>query len=106
MHCSERPSENLQLERIAQQTDQYSGADLAHLCESAVEAALEGQPWTTATVENAVAQFTRDFSPISDMRGSAEYRMLAAQNLLRKYFEEPQRPLTETRLVGREAVLA
>jgi xanthine dehydrogenase iron-sulfur cluster and FAD-binding subunit A len=40
------------------------------------------------------------------MRGSAAYRMLAAKNLLRKYFEETRLPLAQTRLAGREAVLA
>jgi xanthine dehydrogenase iron-sulfur cluster and FAD-binding subunit A len=37
------------------------------------------------------------------MRGSAGYRMQVARNLLVKYFHETQRPLRETRLVGREA---
>jgi len=37
------------------------------------------------------------------MRGSAAYRSQAARNLLVKYFHETQRPLRETRLVGREA---
>jgi xanthine dehydrogenase iron-sulfur cluster and FAD-binding subunit A len=37
------------------------------------------------------------------MRGSAAYRSQAAKNLLVRYFQETQRPLSETRLVGREA---
>jgi xanthine dehydrogenase small subunit len=69
----------------------------------AVEAALTGQPWTAATVEQATAAFERDFAPISDMRASAAYRMRAAKNLLLKYFRESSRPLAETRLVGRHA---
>ena len=32
--------------------------------------------------------FADDYQPISDMRASAEYRMLAAQNLLRRFFAE------------------
>lgn len=40
-HLTDRPTENLDLERIADYTERFSGADLAHLCESAVESALE-----------------------------------------------------------------
>jgi xanthine dehydrogenase small subunit len=54
----------------------------------AVEAALLDQPWSAATVEAAVAAFAEDFSPITDMRASAEYRLLAAQNLLRRFWLE------------------
>ena len=50
----------------------------------AVEAALVGKPWTTATIEAAIPAFGTDYQPISDMRASAEYRLLAAQNLLRR----------------------
>jgi hypothetical protein len=32
--------------------------------------------------------------------------MLTAKNLLRKYFQETRLPLSQTRLVGREAVIA
>jgi xanthine dehydrogenase small subunit len=68
-----------------------------------VEAALTGRPWTLATVTAALPAFERDYSPLFDMRGSAGYRMQVARNLLVKYFHETQRPLSETRLVGREA---
>ena len=54
----------------------------------AVEAALIGKPWTQATVEAAIAAFAEDYQPISDMRASAEYRLLVAQNLLRRFFLE------------------
>jgi xanthine dehydrogenase small subunit len=70
---------------------------------AAVEAALTGRPWTLATVTAALPAFERDYSPLTDMRGSAGYRMQVARNLLLKYFHETQRPLHETRLVGREA---
>jgi len=52
----------------------------------AVEAALVGQPWTMETVEAVVPLFAQDYQPISDMRASADYRMLAAQNLLKRFF--------------------
>jgi len=72
----------------------------------AVEAALQGKPWTAATVESSIDAFEADFSPITDMRASAGYRLEAAGNLLRKYFAESARPLFETRLVGRGATIA
>ena len=54
----------------------------------AVEAALTGQPFSEATIEAACAKFPDDFTPLSDMRASANYRMLAAQNLLRRVYLE------------------
>jgi len=56
----------------------------------AVEAALVGRPWDDAAVEAGVAAFPEDYQPITDMRASAEYRMLTAQNLLRRFFLETQ----------------
>ncbi|GLQ08458.1 xanthine dehydrogenase small subunit [Devosia yakushimensis] len=54
----------------------------------AVEAALVGKPWNLETIEAAITAFAEDYQPISDMRASAEYRLLAAQNLLRRFFLE------------------
>ena len=39
-HMRDRPTENINLQKVAEQCDQYSGADLAHLCETAVEYAM------------------------------------------------------------------
>jgi xanthine dehydrogenase small subunit len=52
----------------------------------AVEASLLGNPWTLATIEAAMEAYPSDYQPISDMRASAEYRMLAAKNLLKRFF--------------------
>jgi len=54
----------------------------------AVEEALLGKPWTTETIEAALPAFAADYQPISDMRASKEYRLLAAQNLLRRFHLE------------------
>jgi xanthine dehydrogenase small subunit len=54
----------------------------------AVEEALVGKPWTAATIEAALPAFAADFQPITDMRASKEYRLLAAQNLLRRFHLE------------------
>lgn len=55
---------------------------------AACEAALKDAPFSTATAEKAAAALESDFTPISDMRASAGYRMTAAKNLVRKVFLE------------------
>ena len=64
------------------------------------EAVLLGSPWNSATVEHACAALADDFTPLSDFRASKEYRLLSAQNLLRKYFIEQQTPHLETRVTA------
>ncbi len=55
---------------------------------TSVETALTGQPWTEAGIAEANAAWDKDFSPMSDMRASAEYRLSAARNMLKRYFLE------------------
>ena len=55
---------------------------------SAVEAALVGRAWSLGTVEAALPAFATDFQPLTDMRASAEYRLITAQNLLVRYFHD------------------
>jgi xanthine dehydrogenase small subunit len=55
---------------------------------SLAEAALVGREWSEAVVEAAAEAMAGDFAPLSDMRASAGYRMLTAQNLLRRYFHD------------------
>ncbi len=57
---------------------------------AAVEAALIGQPWSRATVEAAAAKMPEDFTPMSDLRASADYRLETAANLLLRYWHEDQ----------------
>jgi xanthine dehydrogenase small subunit len=45
-------------------------------------------------------RLAEDFTPLSDFRASKEYRLLSAQNLLRKYFIELQTPHIETRVTA------
>ena len=54
----------------------------------AVEAALVDKPWTREIVDAALAEYEKDFNPLTDMRASAEYRMLASKNLLIRFFLE------------------
>jgi len=54
------------------------------------EAALVGQPWTLATAKAAATTMADDFTPLSDMRASAAYRLTTAQNLMIRYFHDLQ----------------
>jgi xanthine dehydrogenase small subunit len=67
-----------------------------------VEAALIGSVWGEESVERATALLPADFTPLTDMRATAEYRMLAAQNLLRRFFMETSGAEGQMRLM-REA---
>lgn len=56
----------------------------------ACEATLTGQPFTLATIERAAAALRADFTPLSDVRGSAAYRIEAAGNLVRRLWAKAQ----------------
>jgi xanthine dehydrogenase small subunit len=64
---------------------------------SNVEAALVGSAWNEDTTERAIEKFGDDFTPLSDWRASAEYRLMVAKNLLRRFFLETQ-PDVQVRL--------
>lgn len=66
----------------------YGGMAATPKRAKAVEAVLVGRDWNEAVIEEAVAALAENFAPISDMRASAEYRLLAAQNLLRRLYLE------------------
>jgi xanthine dehydrogenase small subunit len=52
------------------------------------EAFLQGRTWDRPTVEKAMQKVDTDFTPISDARGSATMRRIAARNLLLKFWAE------------------
>ena len=52
------------------------------------EAALVGQPWTQASVDAAKAVLATEFTPLSDMRASADYRAQVVLNLLQRFWLE------------------
>ena len=55
---------------------------------ASAEALLVGQPWNEASLRAAMNALAQDYAPLSDMRASSAYRMLAAQNLLRRFWFE------------------
>jgi xanthine dehydrogenase small subunit len=64
------------------------------------EALLVGQKWEEASVHQAMIALSKDFSPLSDMRASSQYRQQAAANLLYRFYLEtrPNNPLAEEQL--------
>lgn len=61
-----------------------------------VEAAIVGAVWNEKTIETACTALGQDFAPISDMRASADGRLRACQNLMRRFFATTQGDVTET----------
>ncbi|MCQ4634826.1 xanthine dehydrogenase small subunit [Shinella sp. CPCC 100929] len=74
--------------RVAEIRIAYGGMAATPKRAAAVEAALLGQPWTEATVEAAMEKYAEDFSPLTDMRATADYRALVAKNLLLRFYME------------------
>ena len=60
------------------------------------EAALAGAVWNEESISRAAAALAKDFSPIDDMRASADYRLRGAQNLLRRFYLETTGELDQT----------
>ena len=52
------------------------------------EAALKGKPFTAETFEAAARAVANDFQPLSDWRGTAEYRQQLAANFFRRFWLE------------------
>lgn len=52
------------------------------------ESVLLGAHWTQENIDRAVAVMAQDYQPLTDWRASSEYRMLAAQNLLQRFYLE------------------
>ena len=52
------------------------------------EGTLTGEPWTQATVDQAMRTLRAEFAPISDMRASSAYRSTVLGNLLQRFWLE------------------
>lgn len=50
------------------------------------EDCLKGKPFSRDVFQTAISKISESFSPLSDHRASAEYRMKTAQNMLWQYF--------------------
>ena len=56
----------------------------------ACEAALTGAPFALATIETAATALRTDYAPLDDVRGSSDYRLEAAGNLLLRLWHAAQ----------------
>jgi xanthine dehydrogenase small subunit len=54
----------------------------------ATETFLTGKQWTRTNIEGAMNILDTEFKPISDARSGAEFRQIAARNLLLKFWDE------------------
>ncbi len=86
--------------RIAEARLAYGGMAGTPKRAAAAEAALTGRRWDEAAVNAAIAALASDFTPLSDMRASAGYRLTVAGNLLRRFLIETTQSGIETRVVG------
>ena len=66
----------------------YGGMAATSRRAALAEAAVNGKRWDEATLKLAMAELAKDYTPLSDMRATAAYRMKTAQNLLRRYWLE------------------
>jgi xanthine dehydrogenase small subunit len=55
------------------------------------EAAIAGREWNEAALRAAQTALDTDFTPLTDMRGSADYRRRSARNLLERLWLETRR---------------
>ena len=64
----------------------HSAASRRRLSESAeAEAVVVDQPWNDAAVERVQAILDRTLQPMSDHRGSKEYRLEVSKSLVEKF---------------------
>ncbi len=70
------------------------------------EAALRGKAWSQATIHQAMEVLRAEFSPISDMRASADYRRTVLGNLLQRFWLEAAHGAETTSIRGLQPSLA
>ncbi|MBW9064522.1 xanthine dehydrogenase small subunit [Rhizobium herbae] len=54
------------------------------------EAVLRGAAWNEASIDAAMDALGSDYTPLTDWRASADYRLLVAKNLLRRFYLETE----------------
>ncbi len=75
----------------------YGGVAATPVRARQTEQALIGRPWSLETVTSVLPILRAEFSPISDVRGSAEYRRGLITDLFRKFFHTENDPRRERR---------
>jgi len=62
----------------------FGGMAARSMRAASLEAAITGRPWTPAWLTDIDALLARDFTPIGDHRGGADYRLRAAAGMRRR----------------------
>jgi xanthine dehydrogenase small subunit len=75
-------------ERIAESRIAFGGMAATPKRATRTEAVFAGQRWCEATARAAMEALAEDYTPLTDMRASAEYRLKTAQNLVYRFFLE------------------
>jgi xanthine dehydrogenase small subunit len=83
----------------------YGGMAAIPLRARHTEARLTGTRWTLDSVRDAAAALAEDFTPLSDLRASADYRLTVAQNLLQRLYLEHAEPKFTVRLAQLEGTI-
>jgi len=86
--------------RVSEARFAYGGMAAVVTRAAKAEAALLGHAWDESRLGLAAQALAQDFSPMSDLRASAAYRLRVAQNLLRRFWLETRayQPLTHAQL--------
>ncbi len=64
----------------------YGGMAATPRRAQACEKTLHGKPWNAAIVDEAMNALDTDFSPLTDMRSTAQYRQRICRNLLQRFY--------------------
>lgn len=75
-------------QKIVQARLAYGGVAATPVRANPVEEMLIGKPWTIETIQQVKPILKDLFTPLTDLRGSAEYRKLLIANLFEKFFVE------------------
>jgi xanthine dehydrogenase small subunit len=78
-------------DRILQARLAYGGVAATPVRAIEVEQRLIGQSWTRETVQQVKPDLREAFTPLTDLRASADYRKLLIANLFEKFFVEMER---------------
>jgi xanthine dehydrogenase small subunit len=81
---------NIQIEQGAVSAVKIAFGGMAEIPKRAkhCEQALLNQPWNSQSIERAMVELKKDFTPISDFRASADYRLEVSKNMLRRLYLE------------------
>jgi xanthine dehydrogenase small subunit len=77
--------------RITRARFAFGGVAAVPVLIAEAEEAVLGKRWDEAAVERVQSILGRTLQPISDHRGSAEYRLAVAQSLVEKFWRERRR---------------